>query len=176
MSLASPKYDRLLSPPLPHVMRCGAAAFPTIPKSFRSALSLPTPEQQTPSHADTGMMSWHSGTSFDPPGGPIQSPHQTSPEGTSPGDDESPRKRKRSSLAAATNGDEGSQPSPTTSKARHQPGVKRACNDCRQQKVRVLLRKSTFPMPLEAPATQQKQTSSCCFVICRINHMLISIS
>ncbi|KAK5162726.1 uncharacterized protein LTR77_011209 [Saxophila tyrrhenica] len=77
------------------------------------------------------MSNWHSGQSFDP-AGPVQSPIQGSPSDAQQEDDLSPRKRKRSSLALQ-NGDDGS---PTTSKQRHQPGVKRACNDCRQQKLR----------------------------------------
>jgi hypothetical protein len=91
-------------------------------------------------------MSWHSGVSFDPPGGPIQSPVQTSPADTSHTDDASPRKRKRSSLGGVANGEDSSQPSPTTAKQRHQPGVKRACNDCRQQKVRLI----TYTIPIIA--------------------------
>lgn len=81
-------------------------------------------------------MSWHSGTSFDQhAGNAIHSPVLTSP--TSETDTQ--RKRKRSSISTPNNGELDSNGSPTTSK-RHQPGVKRACNDCRQQKVRVSLR------------------------------------
>lgn len=81
-------------------------------------------------------MAWHSGVSFDPPGvvAAIQSPVHASPVAASPDDERSPRKRKRSSAGALQNGEDTSQDSPTT-KAKHQPGVKRACNDCRQQKV-----------------------------------------
>ena len=79
-------------------------------------------------------MSWSAGVSFDPPG-TVQSPQQTSPTSETPGDFDTSRKRKRSSITSTPNGDVDSNGSPTT-KARHQPGVKRACNDCRQQKVR----------------------------------------
>lgn len=94
-------------------------------------------------------MSWHVGTAFDPPGAGLVSPQQTSPTSTNtPGGEEHPRKRKRSEHPTengdADDGDGavrgGSAGSPQTgingSKPRHQPGVKRACNDCRQQKVR----------------------------------------
>lgn len=101
-------------------------------------------------------MSWHSGTAFDPPSAGLVSPHQTSPATTttpiaaSPDDASRSRKRKRSSLggvehdSADGGGAEGADGninagSPTSNangnKPRHQPGVKRACNDCRQQKV-----------------------------------------
>lgn len=94
------------------------------------------------------QMSWASGTSFDPPAAGLVSPQQTSPSSTSPGGaDEHVRKRKRSEHATE-NGDAegeeeavraGSAGSPQQAngngKPRHQPGVKRACNDCRQQKV-----------------------------------------
>ena len=104
------------------------------------------------------IMSWASGTSFDPPSAAaaLVSPVHTSPTAASPVDDERARKRKRSSVAgadngeadnnawgaghggiAASNGGASLQGSPTANgKPRHQPGVKRACNDCRQQKVR----------------------------------------
>lgn len=82
------------------------------------------------------MSGWANSVSFDRPSNVIQSPDQTSLAGTSPEvDEDSPRKRKRSSLVNVSNGDDASLSSPTTSKPRHQPGVKRACNDCRQQKV-----------------------------------------
>jgi len=96
-------------------------------------------------------MSWQAGTSFDANEATTldQSPPRTSPTAASPGDGEdgslSGRKRKRSSTGAE-NGeheygsvvgrgsiDEGSPGS--ANRPRHQPGVKRACNDCRQQKV-----------------------------------------
>lgn len=88
-------------------------------------------------------MSWHSGTAFDPQSTSLVSPQQTSPIAPSP-TIESGRKRKRSS-SRAENGDAdggdggggfaGSPASQANGKQRHQPGVKRACNDCRQQKV-----------------------------------------
>lgn len=78
-------------------------------------------------------MSWSSGTSFDPPGtaaAALHSPAQASLNGAATPDDEaSGRKRKRASIGTP-NGEDS-----PASKARHQPGVKRACNDCRQQKV-----------------------------------------
>lgn len=94
-------------------------------------------------------MSWAVGTSFDPPGAALhQSPvQQTSPLATSPvaDIDSAGRKRKRGSTITE-NGEEHGRASmdssllggesPVTGKQRHQPGVKRACNDCRQQKVR----------------------------------------
>ncbi|SMY18721.1 unnamed protein product [Zymoseptoria tritici ST99CH_1A5] len=93
-------------------------------------------------------MSWHGGTAFDPQQSQLNSPQQTSPLAGSPSIDGPARKRKRSS-AAAENGvadhlggtpDHGYEGSPMSqthgSKGRHQPGVKRACNDCRQQKLR----------------------------------------
>ncbi|WPH01492.1 Hypothetical protein R9X50_00433800 [Acrodontium crateriforme] len=82
-------------------------------------------------------MSWHSGTSFDPPTvQALQSPHQPSTAATSPQDETSHRKRKRSSATDHGVDDSPSGASPGSAKARHQPGVKRACNDCRQQKLR----------------------------------------
>lgn len=96
-------------------------------------------------------MSWSAGTAFDRPS-LLHSPGQTSPTtgtGTPGGDDglgdHGGRKRKRSEVVSES-GDPlntpdgrasvGSAGSPATGKAgRHQPGVKRACNDCRQQKV-----------------------------------------
>ncbi|KAK4542886.1 hypothetical protein LTR36_006075 [Oleoguttula mirabilis] len=95
------------------------------------------------------MAGWHAGTPFDPPGANLhQSPvQQTLLTGISPdGDDSGGRKRKRGS-GTSDNGnglDHGGRASidssmvgsPVTGKQRHQPGVKRACNDCRQQKLR----------------------------------------
>lgn len=109
----------------------------------------------------TVKMSWHSGTPFDGSidpnqplvGGSVQSPHhglsaisptlQQYPSSSRQGsaaEDLPGRKRKRS-----YNGEDGPennvddslmQDSPSSaSKGKHQPGVKRACNDCRQQKV-----------------------------------------
>jgi len=95
-------------------------------------------------------MSWHSGVSFDPPSSLAQ--HSPPSAGTSPS---SGRKRKRSSTVGggvAVGGEENGgggertgsvsgslgDASPVTAaggKVKHQPGVKRACNDCRQQKV-----------------------------------------
>ncbi|KAK3114668.1 hypothetical protein LTR53_006797 [Teratosphaeriaceae sp. CCFEE 6253] len=88
-------------------------------------------------------MSWSAGTAFDRP--TQRSPTQTSPASTTPGDEHTTRKRKRSSIVSESGGlddDTGSlrgslgADSPITGKQRHQPGVKRACNDCRQQKLR----------------------------------------
>ncbi|OQO14266.1 hypothetical protein B0A48_01142 [Cryoendolithus antarcticus] len=111
-------------------------------------------------------MSWHSGTSFDPPhvhGLPVHTPTSTSLVQSPAQDDGSPslhqqqrptssrhessiedsngRKRKRSSMVDG--GDEavndsllGSPSLSNSGRNRHQPGVKRACNDCRQQKLR----------------------------------------
>nr|POE62812.1 transcriptional regulatory protein sef1 [Quercus suber] len=89
-------------------------------------------------------MSWPAGSAFDHPLPPqFRSPHDhTPPAGTSPaGDLAAGHKRKRSSTVATENNGEqaenGSNDSPvSSSKPRHQPGVKRACNDCRQQKLR----------------------------------------
>ena len=69
------------------------------------------------------------GVSFDPPGA-LRSPDTPN----SPDDEDGSRKRKRSSVGTTNGGDKD-----TPSKQRHQPGVKRACNDCRQQKVRSVL-------------------------------------
>ncbi|KAK5134022.1 hypothetical protein LTR08_007027 [Meristemomyces frigidus] len=91
--------------------------------------------------------SWHAGaTAFEPPGAantPLQqSPVlQTSPNPAQPlGEDVSGRKRKRSSVASEHGGhasvDSSIVGSPLTGRQRHQPGVKRACNECRQQKLR----------------------------------------
>ena len=89
--------------------------------------------------------SWHSGaTAFDASGAVIvqQSPRlQTlTNDALVDGEDSNGRKRKRSSAASEHDGrasvDSSSLlGSPLTGKHRHQPGVKRACNDCRQQKV-----------------------------------------
>lgn len=107
-------------------------------------------------------MSWHAGTTFDGSidpnqplvGGSVQSPlHQplsaisptlhhypsSSRQGSIAGDGPA-RKRKRSQAgddAVDNSGEDGLlQDSPSSvSKGKHQPGVKRACNDCRQQKV-----------------------------------------
>ncbi|KXT16690.1 hypothetical protein AC579_5253 [Pseudocercospora musae] len=112
-------------------------------------------------------MSWHSGTSFDPPAPGLASsqppPSPASPAVDDDDDDGAARKRKRISVATENGdvdplqspagrgvggggGSAGGAPgsaggfagSPTSngSKQRHQPGVKRACNDCRQQKLR----------------------------------------
>ena len=87
---------------------------------------------------------WHSGVNaFESAGGAIvrQSPIlQISTNDASPdGDISTGRKRKRSSVASEHDGrnsvDSSLLGSPLTGKHRHQPGVKRACNDCRQQKV-----------------------------------------
>lgn len=87
-------------------------------------------------------MSWHAGTAFDPPTGPYGegtsafASHQ-SPEPTSPlsAIDSQQKKRKRSSVNVLEVPASEDGASPSSAKARHQPGVKRACNDCRQQKV-----------------------------------------
>jgi len=105
-------------------------------------------------------MSWHAGTTFDASidpgqpliGGSVQSPHQTlsaisptlqhypssSRQGSIIGDGPA-RKRKRSLTVDDGNNSSGDglmQDSPSSAtKGKHQPGVKRACNDCRQQKV-----------------------------------------
>ncbi|KAF2168533.1 hypothetical protein M409DRAFT_65475 [Zasmidium cellare ATCC 36951] len=92
-------------------------------------------------------MSWHGGTAFDPPAAGLVSPQQTSPTSTTPGGDDHTRKRKRSENptdngdpdggeGAAGGGSAGSPQQANGNKPRHQPGVKRACNDCRQQKLR----------------------------------------
>lgn len=72
-------------------------------------------------------------------------PSVSASQTTSPIDDGGapPRKRKRSSVAGSLlNGvgnegteREGTDSPSTANRARHQPGVKRACNECRQQKV-----------------------------------------
>ncbi|EME46858.1 hypothetical protein DOTSEDRAFT_70728 [Dothistroma septosporum NZE10] len=92
--------------------------------------------------------SWASGTAFEAShGAGTISPQQTSPTTASPTDDGGGRKRKRSSIATenvdasevggAAGADSGSPTlSQSNGKPRHQPGVKRACNDCRQQKLR----------------------------------------
>ncbi|TKA58998.1 hypothetical protein B0A55_11239 [Friedmanniomyces simplex] len=95
-------------------------------------------------------MSWSAGTAFDRPSAK-HSPttQQTSPTSTTPEDVEGAcgsvgRKRKRSSVVSESGEVDGgslrggsvSGGSPLTGKGRHQPGVKRACNDCRQQKLR----------------------------------------
>ena len=111
--------------------------------------------------------SWHAGTSYDPPSvathphpplsaaGIVQSPlqdaisptlqqHPSSSRHGSSTDDLNGRKRKRSSAdGLGEDGGEGSvMESPSMGKhGRHQPGVKRACNDCRQQKVASLVLK-----------------------------------
>nr|POE99495.1 transcriptional regulatory protein sef1 [Quercus suber] len=95
-------------------------------------------------HPPDDAMSWPSASAFDhslPP--QVRSPHdQGSPVGKSPSDDVvAGHKRKRSSTVATENNgeqaDNRSNGSPvSSSKPRHQPGVKRACNDCRQQKLR----------------------------------------
>jgi hypothetical protein len=93
-------------------------------------------------------MSWHTNASFDPPGADLTSPQQTSPILTSTEGTGAQKKRKRSS-ALTENGEQdhdddlnaaaGNSSSPNAlangNRQRHQPGVKRACNDCRQQKV-----------------------------------------
>ncbi|KAK5713326.1 hypothetical protein LTR17_017636 [Elasticomyces elasticus] len=86
-------------------------------------------------------MSWSAGTGFDRPA--KHSPAQVSPTSTTPEDENTGRKRKRSSVVSESGDlDNGSLRgsvsggSPLTGKQRHQPGVKRACNDCRQQKLR----------------------------------------
>lgn len=117
--------------------------------------------QKAPRAAQPSM-SWHSGTAFEPNnGGTILSPQQTSPTGTAtPGELDTQRKRKRSSISTP-NGDLDSNGSPTTTKGhRHQPGVKRACNDCRQQKVS----QSRLPITAEAPVfshSSHKTTYPC---------------
>lgn len=106
-------------------------------------------------------MSWHAGTPFDASidpnqplvGGSVQSPHQalsnisptlqhyaSSSRQGSTADDLPARKRKRSQVGddgMENSGEDGlMQDSPSSvTKGKHQPGVKRACNDCRQQKV-----------------------------------------
>jgi hypothetical protein len=106
-------------------------------------------------------MSWHAGTTFDGSidpnqplvGSSVHSPHQplsaisptlqhypsSSRQGSILGDGQA-RKRKRSYTGddgVENSGEDGlMQDSPSSmSKGKHQPGVKRACNDCRQQKV-----------------------------------------
>lgn len=105
-------------------------------------------------------MSWHSGTGFDPPSTALASPQQTSLASPILADESGARKRKRISLATDTVDSDlpqnpgggadsggGTAGSPTSNgKQRHQPGVKRACNDCRQQKVRSTI----LPPSLEA--------------------------
>ncbi|KAK0255428.1 hypothetical protein LTS09_009450 [Friedmanniomyces endolithicus] len=94
-------------------------------------------------------MSWSAGTAFDRPSAKHPLTTQTSPTNTTPedvdGTEGAGRKRKRSSLVSESGDvDEGSVRggsvsggSPLVGKQqRHQPGVKRACNDCRQQKLR----------------------------------------
>ncbi|KAI7672201.1 hypothetical protein KC318_g3018 [Hortaea werneckii] len=108
-------------------------------------------------------MSWHAGTAFDPAGngnGNIlhQSPgsqHISPVSGSPPAAGFADRKRKRGSeideIATPVGelGGNGYGPrrtlsldadlansSPMTGRPKHQPGVKRACNDCRQQKLR----------------------------------------
>lgn len=158
--------SRLNLPPAPpFYMRCLGLPRHELLAEDRSQL-LPSPDfavrtDQRHRSATTGSgsfnkMSWQGGASFGSPSGQQQhhhSPQQTiSPTAThhSPHasvtttDDGAGRKRKRSSFAddldgTASPGDDGNglQSSPTPgSKARHHPGVKRACNDCRQQKVR----------------------------------------
>jgi hypothetical protein len=99
---------------------------------------------------------WPTGTPFDASSidpNPVHSPHQplhaispvlqhypSSSRQTSIAADGPGRKRKRSYAgddAVENSGEDGlMQDSPSsTSKGKHQPGVKRACNDCRQQKV-----------------------------------------
>jgi hypothetical protein len=125
---------------------------------------LPTSEQQQTLEGCKGShapMSWHSTAGFDPPSkGLLLSPQQSETASPSFSDLPSGRKRKRTSLdpnhddvdQVATGGreDENNADGRTSSSAglanspdhnsngkpRHQPGVKRACNDCRQQKVR----------------------------------------
>lgn len=108
---------------------------------------LPTPEGNI-FEAKAKSMAWHGGTSFDPPAAGLVSPQQTSPASISPGGDEQLRKRKRSEHPTENGDAEGGegavggggagsplQHANGNNKPRHQPGVKRACNDCRQQKV-----------------------------------------
>jgi hypothetical protein len=99
---------------------------------------------------------WPTGTPFDQSSidpNPVHSPHQplhaispvlqhypSSSRQTSIAADGPGRKRKRSYAgddAVENSGEDGlMQDSPSSaSKGKHQPGVKRACNDCRQQKV-----------------------------------------
>ena len=115
----------------------------------------------TSGHSPNTKMSWHAGTTFDASidpnqalvGGSVQSPHQplsaisptlqhypsSSRQGSILGDGPA-RKRKRSFTGedgVEHGGEDGlMQDSPSSvTKGKHQPGVKRACNDCRQQKV-----------------------------------------
>jgi hypothetical protein len=115
----------------------------------------------TSGRSSNTKMSWHAGTTFDASidpnqplnGGSVQSPHQplsaisptlqhypsSSRQGSILGDGPA-RKRKRSYTGddgVENSGEDGlMQDSPSSmSKGKHQPGVKRACNDCRQQKV-----------------------------------------
>ncbi|KAK3676595.1 hypothetical protein LTR78_003369 [Recurvomyces mirabilis] len=108
-------------------------------------------------------MSWSAGTSFDRPRSNsklVQSPtradsnisptNNVDAENAVGSSSSSGRKRKRGSLVVSESGDvgggdeslragsidEGGEGSPALGKQRHQPGVKRACNDCRQQKLR----------------------------------------
>ena len=122
---------------VPHVFCCaGPRPILDKPISFDTACPSRHRRRKHPSRSGETAMSWASGTSFDPPGAAILhgSSQGASPTGTSPADDVSARKRKRSSISSLPNGEEAGDGSPTRS--RHQPGVKRACNDCRQQKVR----------------------------------------
>lgn len=109
-----------------------------------------------------GDMSWHTntpggGSAFDPPQlvSPVQGQSPTIHTTPRSSDGAPDRKRKRTLTAseldhslhqhnptdspAGEGGGNGLAGSPTSqqngNKARHQPGVKRACNDCRQQKV-----------------------------------------
>lgn len=132
--------------------------------SVRCPVSCSGIGREHPSSRGTVPMSWHSGTSFDPPTGGLGSSQHASPRSPNPDDEGAARKRKRISIVTE-NGDidpllspaggvGGGAPgsaggfagSPTSNgKQRHQPGVKRACNDCRQQKVR--LRRCTHRIP-----------------------------
>ena len=111
---------------------------------FAAPPPLPISQRRQQQEYRMASNNWHAGASaFDASSAAIvqQSPVlQTLPGHASPdGDDSISRKRKRSS-AASEHGGRGSVDSslvgsPLTGKHRHQPGVKRACNDCRQQKV-----------------------------------------
>ena len=127
--------------------------------AFYLSHHLPT-SQRSIARATSGentKMSWNAAPPFDTPdqslvGGSVQSPQQnlpaispslqnypTSSRQGSTAEDLPGRKRKRSydEDGGETGGGDGlMQDSPSSaSKGKHQPGVKRACNDCRQQKV-----------------------------------------
>lgn len=111
---------------------------------------------------EVSPMSWHNNAPFDPPAhlaAGLVSPQQVSsptttltPDGAAGPD----RKRKRTLTAqehgdgehtlvggaedgrASSSGTLAHSPGQNGNKPRHQPGVKRACNDCRQQKVSLI--------------------------------------